>query len=72
MAETLSGNSYSDEQKIELVLSMFKKYGADAALLEKVEVLHTRAIARLDGLTIHSERKKMLRNFALSLKGRKS
>ncbi len=72
ISNTISNPSMSAEHKVGLVLDYFRKYAADVALLNKVENLHARAISRLASLGVPEERKKMLKNFALSLKDRKS
>lgn len=72
MQEALKDKSKGDEFKVTLVLTLYRKYGADKALLSMVDQLHSDAINLLDNLEVSSERKKMLRTFALSLKARKS
>jgi geranylgeranyl diphosphate synthase, type II len=70
--QILDDKNNSDTFKVEYMLNLFRQHGSDVALKEEVERRHASAITSLENLPIEDERKKILRNFALALKERKS
>lgn len=59
-------------EKVNAVLSVYRQLQVDNELKELVDQLHAEGLELLEKVPVDHDRKKMLRNFALSLKGRKS
>lgn len=68
----LQSNEVSDSEKVNFTIDLFKKYGSDEALRKEVDLRHDCALKSIDALPADDSRKKILRNFALSLKERNS